>query len=338
MKKIVSGLALGASALLLVSACGSSGSAASDAAGSVTAAKLAGPDYLPMLYSVENGVFKDKGLDVTLVDVVGPGPALSALASNSVNMVDQTPTLAAQARERGDDVRMFCGIVPVQYNTIYANKDVKLPNLQEAGDWKSVVQSWRGKDFGVPVLQGASQGVVEQLLNEAGVPLTDVTFVATGLGAQAVAALTSGSVDMTLTYPLQSELMHPSEAKLVLDLSKDVPDKINNVQVLAWMANKAWLEGHADEATAWCEGIQVGIDAIKDPANVDAVRRILSSQYGLTKDFQLDAATRADNPLRVLSTELNCSGIEANLKASQARGVIKPETSTSCTDYIWTAN
>ena len=57
------------------------------------------------------------------------------------------------------------------------------------------MQSWKGKSIGVAVLEGASQGVVEQLLNEAGMAPTDVTFVATGLGAQANAALTSGSVD-----------------------------------------------------------------------------------------------------------------------------------------------
>ena len=133
MKKIVFGLGL--SAMLLVSACGSSGSEASDAAGSVTVAKLTGPDFLPVFYGVENGTFEDKGLDVTLVDVVGTGPALSALAANSVNMVQQTPTLAAQARERGDDVRIFCGNIPVQYSTIHTNMDANLPSVQEAGDW-----------------------------------------------------------------------------------------------------------------------------------------------------------------------------------------------------------
>ena len=132
--------------------------------------------------------------------------------------------------------------------------------------------------------------------------------------------------------------MKPGDAKLALDLSKDVPESISNMQVAAWMANKEWLDAHPDEAAAWCDGIQEGIDAMRDPANVDAVREILSSQYGLTEDYQLDAATRPDSQLRVLSTELNCPGIEANLKASQERGVIKPETSTSCNDYIWTAN
>jgi len=320
--------------LLLLAACGSATNPAASA-NSVIVGSAASAEVLPLDVGLQKGIYSAKGVDLIKISAVGIAPALAALESDSANVVLQSPVLAATSAQRGGDAKMFCGLISRNWLSVYANPGAGVQPASGPGGWKAAVESWKGKSVGVAALGSSLQAAVENVLKAAGIDTGSVRFVSVGQGAQAVAALTSGSVDLLVSFPFQSQLISPADAELALDFSNDLPADLGNQQLAAVMARKSWLDSHADLAKAFCDGIGESIAVAKDPANADTAKSVLSSEFGLTGNDQLTSALSARGPLSYLSSEINCAGVEAILKNAKSRGDLQPTTSTSCDDYTW---
>lgn len=106
-QKIVTAMATGAAALLLLSACGSpapagtSASAGADGLTDITVALLPIMDLLPLHLAIEEGIFEKHGLHVEAVPAQGGAGLVPAVLEGSVDIGSINPSTYVLTRERG---------------------------------------------------------------------------------------------------------------------------------------------------------------------------------------------------------------------------------------------
>ncbi len=138
--------------------------------------------YLPAMIAQELGFYKDAGLNVSLIEFQGGAKALEAMMGGSAEVVcgfyDHTIQMAAE----GKDLRAFVAILRYPGVVLVSPSIVNIEGL-------------RGKIIGVTSLGSSSHMLVNYLLAKHGMKPEDVSSVAIGGGATAVAAVTHNKVD-----------------------------------------------------------------------------------------------------------------------------------------------
>lgn len=140
------------------------------------------------------GCWKQAGLDVTVQTTSG-STAIQALATGQVDFAYLGAANVITARAKGAPLK-----------SVYLNlrKNFQFPVVMDSSPIKSIAQ-FKGKTIGVASYGTPTLQVVKAMLVEAGLdPNKDVTFIETGFGAQAVAALTNKTVDVWGTWDSQA--------------------------------------------------------------------------------------------------------------------------------------
>jgi len=122
----------------------------------------------------------------------------------------------------------------------------------------------KGLRIGVAARGAAQELVVRTLLKEAGLdPNTDVTWLAVGSPATALAAFTSGQVDVVMSYTQLEVNLRAAGASFdkVLVLSgSDTPLGVF-WQAVA-VANCAWADSHPDTVMKFCHALNQGFASL----------------------------------------------------------------------------
>lgn len=136
------------------------------------------------------GFFKEQGIDLQIQTTQGAVAAAGFVASGTVDValgtVEAVPGYVLQG-------------VPVKVIYLYAYRPIfslglfKGGRIQKVGDVK-------GKKIGVSTLGSAAIPVLQYILKEAGLALSDVTLVPVGVGPAAVAAMKRGEVDAVMFW------------------------------------------------------------------------------------------------------------------------------------------
>lgn len=137
--------------------------------------------------------WKKEGLDVT-IQPTNSSAAMQAVLSGQAQFVNMGPGAAILARAKG---------APIKAVYLNMRHNFQFPVVLESSSIKSI-QDFKGKTIGVISYGAQLVEIIKGMLAEAGLdPNKDVSFVETGAGAQAVAALTSGRVDIWGTWDSQ---------------------------------------------------------------------------------------------------------------------------------------
>ena len=137
--------------------------------------------------------WENEGVDVTL-QPTNSSAAMQAVLSGQADMVLMGPGAAVKARAKGAPIK-----------AVYMNmrKNFQFPVVLESSDIKSI-EDFKGKTMGVVSYGAQLVSIIKGMVAEAGLdPNADLTIVETGVGAQAVAALESGQVDIWGTWDSQ---------------------------------------------------------------------------------------------------------------------------------------
>ncbi len=142
---------------------------------------------------VATACWKDEGLDVSF-QPTNSSAAMQAVLAGQADFVLMGPGSAIKARAKGAPIK-----------AVYQNmrKNFVFPVVLESSDIDSI-EDFKGKKMGVVSYGAQMVAMFKGMMAAAGVdPESDVTIVETGVGAQAVAALESGQVDIWGTWDSQ---------------------------------------------------------------------------------------------------------------------------------------
>jgi NitT/TauT family transport system substrate-binding protein len=142
---------------------------------------------------IYTGCWKREGLDVT-IQPTNSSSAMQAVLSGQAQFVNMGPGAAIIARAKG---------APIKAVYLNMRRNFQFPVVLASSPIKSIAD-FKGKTVGVISYGAQLVEIIKGMIAEAGLdPNKDVTFVETGAGAQAVAALTSGRVDVWGTWDSQ---------------------------------------------------------------------------------------------------------------------------------------
>ena len=166
--------------------------------------------YLPLTISEQLDYFRAEGLEVEIIDFDGEARASQAVVGGAASVCsgafDQTISLQARSQ-------MFQSFV-VQGRAPQVAFGVSSKSLP---DYKSVADL-RGKKIGVSAPASSSSMMASLVLTQGGLKASDVSLIAVGASAGALAAIRSGQVDAIChTEPVMTMLEQKGDVKVISD-------------------------------------------------------------------------------------------------------------------------
>jgi NitT/TauT family transport system substrate-binding protein len=167
--------------------------------------------YLPMTIAERLGYFEAEGLRVKVSDFAGGSTALRAVVGGSADVVSGAyeHTISLQGKKQHFQAFVLQGRLPAVSLGVAKAR---------AGSFRSFADL-KGMKVGVSAPGSSTHNLVKQLLTRAGLaPSRDVAIIGVGVGASAIAALTSGRIDaISNVEPVMTKLEVEGAVTIVAD-------------------------------------------------------------------------------------------------------------------------
>lgn len=309
-------------------ACGSGGDSGDSGDGSAAAIKISitpgGIWGIPLAAAEQEGYFDDVDLKVD----VSPAPSgmghNQLLASGAEDYGPSSPSQVLQAVQQGQDAVAACGGSGPVPTSILAPKDSKLPSAADGASAQDVLKSLKGKTLGMPAAAGTgTSNLMVQTLASLGLNDGDYTLVNVGSGSTALAALKTGQVDAAMSVtPTVETLVANGDA---IELAQLSSGELSNYQILGafWQARRSWVEANKETAAAFCQVLDKTYAYMNDPANAEAVDKLIVEAVG--KNTPDDAVTKIRENFNVLDAAIPEAEFQKTADVLTEIGVIKPE-------------
>ncbi len=254
--------------------------------GSITYVGFDGaPLNLTEQVAIERGLFAARGLDVKFVGAANGGQMVSALIGGSAQIGTLTISATAPLIKQGQCFQYLTSGARTYYNLI-AQPDLNLPNANQPFP-KNLVDL-KGKRIAVNARGTAMEFMMDAVLREGGLSPSDVTYIATGGAATAVAAFRNKQVDAALDFPIQEQLLKPGEFKYMAkltDIAKDNP--IYHLTQVFSGASCDYVKQNPAVVEAFCAAVGDAYRFVNNPANTDVVVGVVA------KTLKIDQPTAA---------------------------------------------
>jgi NitT/TauT family transport system substrate-binding protein len=166
--------------------------------------------YLPLTLCERLGYFKDEGLNVRISDFAGGTRSLEAVVGGSADVVNGSyeHTINMQSRKQHFQAFVLSGSAP-QITVAISSK--LAPTYKSPKDLK-------GLKVGVSAPGSSTNMVVNYLLASGGLKPTDVAIIGIGAGANVIAAVDQGRVDViSQTDPAVTILEKEGKVKVIAE-------------------------------------------------------------------------------------------------------------------------
>ncbi len=207
--------------VLLLSACGSSGTStttttANGTATTITHLKimvggLSKQIYLPNKLTQQLGYFKQEGLEVTLIDEASGQSSENELLAGQVDAGSGSynHTIELQPKGKQMEAVVLLNIAPGEAEVVSAKAASQIHSVKDL----------KGKNLGVTELGSGTQTLTTALLHNVGIATDQVHFVPVGAGDTFIAALQQGKIDAGMTTePTISRVLSSGAGKVLVDL------------------------------------------------------------------------------------------------------------------------
>jgi NitT/TauT family transport system substrate-binding protein len=221
------------------------------------------------LYAVPKklGYFEQEGLDVSIQGVAGGSLAAQVLQGGSAQIASAAPESIMFVRDKGGDIKSFAALRRKGGWEVALKPDSPVKSLAEL----------KGKNVGV---QGLNSGVVPLLtasFEEVGLKKGDYNLVATGLGPQAAAALSSGKVDALVLWDAEYGKMENRGLQLKY-LELPIVDKLAGFTLAT---TGQFMKEHPEVLVGFCRAMAKG--EVYARANPAAAIKIFYEVFPQTK-------------------------------------------------------
>jgi NitT/TauT family transport system substrate-binding protein len=259
--------------------------------------------------------WEKEGLDVT-IQPVNSTAAMQAVLSGQAQFSNHGPGAALQARAKG---------APIKAVYVNMRKNFQFPVVLDNSPIKTI-QDFKGKTIGVISYGAVLVQIIKAQIAEAGLdPNKDVTFIETGTGAQAVAALTSGKVDIWGTWDSQIAVAENMGLKL-RKFTSAAGEKLDFGSSFFVRDDYMKSSPEVTEKVLRClvQGTQVTM------MNPEGAIRAHWQVYPSSKPTGLDDATAMKQALHLVKTRMEYLKVEGNEKY----GEITLRSATDMIDFM----
>lgn len=207
--------------VLILSACGSSGSGGTSTGGggtngakthlNIMVGGLSKQIYLPNELTQRLGYFSQQGLDVTLIDEASGQSSENQVLAGQVDAGSGSynHTIELQAAGKNTECVVQLNVAPGEAEMVASKEASKIQSVKDLN----------GKNLGVTELGSGTQTLTIALLHNVGVAQDKVHFIPVGAGDTFIAAMQQGRIDAGMTTePTISRLLSTGVGKVLVDL------------------------------------------------------------------------------------------------------------------------
>lgn len=223
----------------------------------------------PFAVALDRGFFREEGANVTgIITSAGGGTSLRNMIAGGVPYAEVNPTVAIAAIQAGADIRIISHNVLTVAEFVWAvRRDSPIQSMQDL----------RGRKLGYTSPRSTSQGLIQELVQRAGIPLNQVELVRTGGFGEGLAALDARLIDVApIPEPLWSQ--HGERFRPIARASEALPPLSNLVGVTT--ANMAAERG--DFIRAVIRGRRRAVEFMHQ--NPDAAGDIVARAYSVAPE------------------------------------------------------
>ena len=166
--------------------------------------------YLPLTIAEQLGYFKDEGLVVKISDFAGGSQSLRAVVGGSADVVSGAyeHTINMQANKQSMIAFVQMGRLPQMAVGIATSR---------AASYRSP-KDLKGLKIGVSAPGSSTNILFNYFISRDGLKPNDVSIIGVGLGAQAIAAVKSGQIDVLSNVdPMMTKLEQDGAVKIIAD-------------------------------------------------------------------------------------------------------------------------
>ena len=224
------------------------------------------------------GIFKQHGLDVTLVQVESGPSGIAAVQGGSIDIGAADSNLPMLSNVKGSDFQIVCGASGL-YFTAIAGPSLELPNAGKG--YPEAMKDFVGKKLGVTGLGSSAHFFWRAMFEDAGLNPDSATYVAVGLAAPAVQALRTQRIDAYMGFEPVPTIVRDGGlgGKVVVDTrapKNQGPTEITQIDPqLVFYAKRSFLAANADKASAFNQALIEAAAWQKDPKNLDKLVEIM---------------------------------------------------------------
>lgn len=243
---------------LATSACGSGDSGSNDDL-KVTAATLPSYQNLAMKVGVEQGFFKNHGLEVNLIDNTDPAAQLAAMGSQ-FDIVPSSGSYLLNAVQKGLDAT----IVNNQSESTTESPAALLVTKEPIDNYAAL----KGATIGVPLLTSYSGASLAYLMQKAGLTPDDYKLVAVPYAEQ-LDQFNAGRIQASMSAtPFTEGLKSAGYSVSDADIFTEAVHAAAGSDSIKFspnfnLATTKWVENNPREVEAWRAGIEDSIEWLK---------------------------------------------------------------------------
>lgn len=245
---------------------------------------------------VEQGLFRQRGLNVEVINIRSGPQTIAALSSGDIQIAYTIPGSVLSAAAGGMDLAFFAGVVNRPDGEFLA-----APALRTAEELK-------GKKVGVQSIGGGVWSMTMLALEHLGLePVRDKILLMI-LGDQSVLtqALATGGIDAAYLSDTYSAALKDKGFRVLVDMGK-APIVY---QGLALAAPRAYLRQNPQTIDALLRGVVEAVAFIQRPANKEAVLKSLARNLHLKNPQDAESGYQALQWLYSLDVTPNLKGVQ----------------------------
>lgn len=272
--------------------------------------------------ALHQGLFQQNGLSPNFIYING-GPEIdAALESGSIDFGENSYDNLLIGKQDGLNMKAVVGNVSVMPFSIVVRSGVPTPNIGQP--YPAPVKDLRGLRLGVPALNTSVEYFFKEMLANAGVPASSVTFIAV-TPPSAIAALQAKQIDAYLAFePIQSIATASHIGKILLDLRTGAgPANFRDIPYNSWWATDSYISSHPAQVRAFQKTMIAADKFIHDPSNFAKVLAV-AKQVLPTKPLtnaQFEAMVKSN--LRTLGSAIPARTIPAWDRLLLKAGLLK---------------
>jgi NitT/TauT family transport system substrate-binding protein len=288
---------------------------------------------VPTYVAKDLGIYAKHGLNVSLVDFRSAPDATAALFSGAIDLMSNSPGNMMLVNSRGKDLVAIVDNYPAHVWSIVVGKNVATPN--KGVGYPAMIRDLKGKQIGVPAIGSDGHNFARRFFRDAGMnPEKDATFLAVGLGPDAVAAFKAGQLDAVMAIEPVQTALEALGGRVLLDLQADktIPEFASWTSSV-YHSTKAHADKNADMMKRFQAAQEEAIAFVRDPANLEKVAAVWSKyNKALTPEQMKGVLSRLRTAFNV---KFNCAGTANVGKFQVDNGLIKPDQVQTCEQLAW---
>ncbi|MCW5249552.1 ABC transporter substrate-binding protein [Streptomyces sp. SHP 1-2] len=244
--------------------------------------------------AIEQGFFKERGLDVEVVTLGGSAAANSALAAGDLQFAGLASLPFLQARQSGIDVKSVASLdygVPLQLVAGGKRKD----KLKADAGLKERLEVLKGGTVGF--VSSTDGGFIDLMLEQAGLPKDTVRKVAFESAQAAVAAVEFGRLDAAIGSPPTTTAAVERDVVATVASAREIPEYAEMTYDLLVTTGK-YAKSNPETVKAVATAVAKANNYVRDKANRAAVVKFETGHFkgfsASTIETSLDIVTFAE--------------------------------------------